>query len=170
MQIQALYQYRGQGQSANTYFKNNSSEIFSCIRTSANTGPTCILAKINSSRIFSCMYRFCAGGYYPCQGLGIFRQGKSLLENWPRLRERSWIFSPETATAFLSFSLRVEGSLFGILQNDLRFRAFFPPFPRILGVRQAEEILAFLVVFLAVFLSQMALQRCNVNFLARFLG
>ena len=40
---------------------------------------------------------------YPCQGLGISRQGKSLLENRPRLRERSWIFSSETATAFLSF-------------------------------------------------------------------
>ena len=49
----------GRGQSANTYFKNNSSNIFSCIRTHANTGPTCIRAKINSSRIFSCMYRFC---------------------------------------------------------------------------------------------------------------
>ena len=53
----------GRGQSANTYFKNNSSKIFSCIRTHANTGPTCIRAKINSSRFFSCMYRFCAGGY-----------------------------------------------------------------------------------------------------------
>ena len=42
----------GRGQSANTYFKNNSSNIFSCIRTHANTGPTCIRAKINSSRIF----------------------------------------------------------------------------------------------------------------------
>ena len=41
---------------------------------------------------------------YPCQGSGIFRQGKWLLENRPRLRERSWIFSSETATAFLSFS------------------------------------------------------------------
>ena len=41
---------------------------------------------------------------YPCQGLGIFRQGKRLLENWPRLRERCWIFSSETATAFLSSS------------------------------------------------------------------
>ena len=40
----------GRGQSANTYFKNNSSKIFSCIRTHANTGPTCIRAKINSSR------------------------------------------------------------------------------------------------------------------------
>ena len=39
---------------------------------------------------------------YPCQGLGIFRPGKWLLENWPRLRERCWIFSSETATAFLS--------------------------------------------------------------------
>ena len=35
---------------------------------------------------------------YPCQGLGTFRQGKRLLENWPRLRERCWIFSSETAT------------------------------------------------------------------------
>ena len=41
---------------------------------------------------------------YPCQGLGTFRQGKRLLENWPRLRERCWIFSSETATAFLSSS------------------------------------------------------------------
>ena len=40
---------------------------------------------------------------YPCQGLGIFRQGKWLLENRPRLRERSWIFSSESATAFLIF-------------------------------------------------------------------
>ena len=43
---------RAWGQSTNTYFKNNSSNIFSCIRTHANTGPTCIRAKINSSRIF----------------------------------------------------------------------------------------------------------------------
>ena len=28
---------------------------------------------------------------YPCQGLGTFRQGKRLLENWPRFRERCWI-------------------------------------------------------------------------------
>ena len=41
---------------------------------------------------------------YPCQGLGTFRQGKRLLENWPRLRERCWTFSSETATAFLSSS------------------------------------------------------------------
>ena len=41
---------------------------------------------------------------YLCQGLGIFRQGKWLLENRPRLRERCWIFSSETATALLSFS------------------------------------------------------------------
>ena len=41
---------------------------------------------------------------YPYQGLGAFRQGKRLLENWPRLRERCWIFSSETATAFLSSS------------------------------------------------------------------
>ena len=51
------------GQSANRYCKNNSSTAFSCICTSANTGPTCIRAKNNSSRIVSCMYRFCAGGY-----------------------------------------------------------------------------------------------------------
>ena len=53
----------GRGQSANTYFEKNSSKIVSCIRTHVNTGPTCIRAKINSSRNFSCMYRFCAGGY-----------------------------------------------------------------------------------------------------------
>ena len=41
---------------------------------------------------------------YPCQGLGTFGQGKRLLENWPRLLERCWIFSSETATAFLSSS------------------------------------------------------------------
>ena len=40
---------------------------------------------------------------YLCQRLGTFRQGKWLLENRPLLRERSWIFSSETATAFLSF-------------------------------------------------------------------
>ena len=52
---------------ANTCFQNNSSKVFSCIRASANTGPTCICAKINSSRIISCMYWFCAGGYVPRQ-------------------------------------------------------------------------------------------------------
>ena len=42
---------------------------------------------------------------YPCQLLGTFRQGKRLLDNWPRLRERCWIFaSHETATTFLSSS------------------------------------------------------------------
>ena len=41
---------------------------------------------------------------YLCQGLGTFWQQKWLLENWPRLQERCWIFSSETATAFLSFS------------------------------------------------------------------
>ena len=39
-------------------------------------------------------------GHFP-----TFRQGKRLLENWPRLRERCWIFSSETATAFLSSSV-----------------------------------------------------------------
>ena len=31
---------------------------------------------------------------YPCQGLGTFGQGKRLLENWARLRERCWISPP----------------------------------------------------------------------------
>ena len=46
---------------ANTYLKNNSSEIFSCIHASANTGPARIRAKINSREMFYCMYWFCAG-------------------------------------------------------------------------------------------------------------
>ena len=41
---------------------------------------------------------------YACQGLGTFRRGKRLLENWRRLRERCWIFSSKAATAFLSSS------------------------------------------------------------------
>ena len=49
---------------ANTYFRNNSSIIFSCICASANTGPTCIHTKINSPRSVSCMYWFCAGGKF----------------------------------------------------------------------------------------------------------
>ena len=47
---------------ATTYFKNNSSNIFSCICVSANTGPICMCAKINSSRFFSCMYWFLCRG------------------------------------------------------------------------------------------------------------
>ena len=46
------------------YSGNISSKIFSCICASANTGPACIRAKINSPIIFSCMYWFCAGGYF----------------------------------------------------------------------------------------------------------
>ena len=46
------------------YVENNCSKILSCIRASASTGPACIRAKINSSRMFSCMYWFCAGGYF----------------------------------------------------------------------------------------------------------
>ena len=40
----------------------------------------------------------------PARVWAFSRQGKWLLENRRRLRERSWIFSSETATAFLSFS------------------------------------------------------------------
>ena len=47
---------------ANTYFKNNSSKIFSCIRASANTGPACIRAKINSPRLFPACIGFVPGG------------------------------------------------------------------------------------------------------------
>ena len=54
--------------------------------------------------------------------------------------------------SLIFFSLPFWFSLpFSFSRNSLRFWAFFPSFPRILGVRQAEEILAFLVVFLAVF-------------------
>ena len=66
VRIQALYQYRGQGQSANTYFKNNSSKIFSCIRTSANTGPTCIRAKkLIPQEFFPACIGFVPGGTPP---------------------------------------------------------------------------------------------------------
>ena len=47
---------------ANTYFKNNSSNIFSCICVSANTGPTCMCAKNNSSIIFPACIGFVPGG------------------------------------------------------------------------------------------------------------
>ena len=40
----------------------------------------------------------------PLPRFGHFRHEKWLLENWPRLRERSWMFSSETATAFCSSS------------------------------------------------------------------
>ena len=62
---------------ADTYFKNNSSNIFSCIGVSANTGPACICAKVNSSRIVSCMYWFCAGGYVESvlTLLNVFKRG-----------------------------------------------------------------------------------------------
>ena len=72
---------------ARNQYINNSPGIFSCIRTRAKTGKyswgiiyvlvSCqgvlqyigadffrIRKKINSPRIFSCMYRFCAGGQY----------------------------------------------------------------------------------------------------------
>ena len=56
-------------------------------------------------RCWKILHRFSGSAKcYPCQGLGIFRQGKRLLENRLRLRERCWIFSSETATASLSSS------------------------------------------------------------------
>ena len=47
---------------ANTYCKNNSSIILSCICASANTGPACTCAKINSSRFFPACTGFVPGG------------------------------------------------------------------------------------------------------------
>ena len=44
-------------------------------------------------RCWKMFHRFSDRKCYPCHGLGIFWQGKWLLENRPRLRERSW-FSP----------------------------------------------------------------------------
>ena len=49
---------------ANTYFKHNSSNIFPCIRASANTGPTFIHAKINSPRFFHACIGFVPGGMF----------------------------------------------------------------------------------------------------------
>ena len=46
-----------------------------------------------------------------------------------------------------------------VFKQFLAILSFFPSFPRILGVRQAEEILAFLVVFLAVFQNLKARKR-----------
>ena len=92
----------GKGQSANTYFKSNSSKIFSCIRTHANTGPTCIHAKFHSSRIFSCMYRFCAGGYAPHSLKMIFDVSLA-----------SYMFS--LFLSFLSFSPTISKSLLSLV-------------------------------------------------------
>ena len=44
------------------YSGNTSSKIFSCIRASANTGPSCIRAKINSPRFFPACIGFVPGG------------------------------------------------------------------------------------------------------------
>ena len=44
------------------YSGNTSSKIFSCIRASANTGPACIRAKMNSPRIFPAYIGFVPGG------------------------------------------------------------------------------------------------------------
>ena len=67
----------------------------------------CLLERFSGKfrRCWKIILRFSGSAKgYPCQGLGTFRQGKWLLENWPRLRERCWTFSSETATAFLSSS------------------------------------------------------------------
>ena len=49
------------GKGANTYFKNSSSRVFTVFARVRIQAPACIRTKINSSRMFSCMYRFCAG-------------------------------------------------------------------------------------------------------------
>ena len=68
----------------------------------------------NFGRCWKILHRFSGSAKcYPCQGLGTFRQGKRLLENWPRLRECCWIFSSETATAFLSSSDLGGGGVLG---------------------------------------------------------
>ena len=56
--------YRGRGQRCKYIFQRNSSNIFSCIHASVNTGLTCIREKLNLETSFSCMtlYWFCAGG------------------------------------------------------------------------------------------------------------
>ena len=41
---------------------------------------------------------------YSCQGLGTLREGETPRANCPWIRERSWIFSSETDTTFLSSS------------------------------------------------------------------
>ena len=57
-----------------------------------------------------CLLVFFSPECYPCQGLGIFRQGKWLLENPPRLRERSWNFSCETWRQIWRVTGRESGS------------------------------------------------------------
>ena len=66
--IQPLYPYRRRAkvrihtcEGANTYFKMKFSKIFSSIRA-CEYRPKCIRAKINSPRLFSWLYWFCAGG------------------------------------------------------------------------------------------------------------
>ena len=88
------------------------------------------------------------------RGPKIFRRARFLVRFPPPIR-----FAPPHITAqiwtlrtLIFFSLPFWFSLpFSFSRNSLRFWAFFPSFPRILGVRQAEEILAFWWVFLAVF-------------------
>ena len=72
------------------------------------TREGCCCAKLLAGKVFrqisTLLDRFSGSTKcYPYQGFGIFRQGEQLLENWMRLLERCWIFSSETATAFLSF-------------------------------------------------------------------
>ena len=59
----------------------------------------------NFRRCWKIIHRFSGSTKcYPCQGLGIFRQDKWLLENRPPLRERSWVFSSGTVATFLGFA------------------------------------------------------------------
>ena len=86
-------------------------------RCKNGTHSTCFTAQRGTRRKFRRCWKMIprfsgSAKCYPCQGLGTFRQGKRLLENWPGLRERCWIFSSETATAFLSSSDRMIYGMF----------------------------------------------------------
>ena len=55
----------GRGKSVNTYFENNSSKIFSCIRTRANASPTCVRPKLIPQECFPACIGFVPGGMSP---------------------------------------------------------------------------------------------------------
>ena len=108
--------------------------VYTRARTHTHSLYICLprsLCSDNSRRLWlsesSCWKDFAA-----FVGLVTFRQ-IWLLENWPRLRERSWIFSSETATAFLSLSglclsLSLSLSYFLCLSFCLSFLSLFPFF------------------------------------------